>query len=168
MWSRTYGEEAEITEIANSVIETSDGGFALAGNRLLIKTDAFGNMIWNRTIQDGDSNIFSMVGTPDGGYTLGGTTRLGDHYREVWLVKTDSNGFIEWNKTYGEGYARSLITTSEGGYTITGRTIGDPITCWLLKTDALGNTEWRQYYPGNLTHYMYAKALIQTTDGGYR
>ena len=140
-WSRTYGGISE--EHAYSVVETSDGGYAIAGERRninpdesdfwLIKTDEFGNMEWNRTYGGtGDERASSLVETSDGGYILAGGSLL---------VKTDGAGNMEWNRTYGGIFHESvsaLIATSDGGYAIAGSIDyfdagGEDF--WLVKTD---------------------------------
>jgi len=151
MWSQTYGSGG-----AHSLVETSDGGFALAGGGLLLKTDAYGNMEWNHTYGDGIAH--SLVVTSDGGYAIAGGNRL---------VKTDEYGNIEWNHTYS-GEARSLVETSDGGFALAGYSsslIDEKSDFWLVKTDAQGNMEWNQTYGG--TKGDYACSLVETSDGGY-
>jgi predicted secreted protein len=155
-WTRTYG--GENGERVNSLIETADGGFALAGSTgsfgaggddfWLVKTDSNGNMIWNRVY----GGIFgdkaqSLVVTSDGGFALAGTETSfgGDGSHDFWLIKTDSNGNMEWNQTHGgEGYdyLSSMIATSDGGYALAGYTGSfdvEKYDFWLVKTDKLGN-----------------------------
>lgn len=101
IWSQTYGGTKE--DCANSLIETSDGGYALAGNRRsfgagdedfwLIKTDGSGNMEWNQTYGEGE--VSSLVEASDGGYALAGNTcSFGAGNNDVWLIKTDETGVI--------------------------------------------------------------------------
>jgi hypothetical protein len=177
-WKKTYSEGG-IAEYATSLIATSDGGYAIAGYKgpyytrdfWLVKTDAFGNMKWSRTYGGtGQQIATSVVETSDGGYALVGrnwTLELGS---DMWLVKTDSNGFIEWNRTYGgTGHenAYSLIATSDGGYAIAGDTSSTPNTqAYLIKTDASGNMLWNMTYGGGVLAEV-GYAVIQTSDNGY-
>jgi hypothetical protein len=165
IWSQTYGGSG--TDYAYSVVTTSDGGYALAGvtdsfgagksDFWLVKTDAFGNMEWNKTYGGTSTDYaYSLVGTSDGGYALGGqTSSLGAGSSDSWLVKTDALGNMQWNKTYGKGSVNSLVATSDGGYTLAGGSL-------LVKTDALGNVQWNKTYgEGGF------RSLIATSDGGY-
>ena len=89
-WNQTYGGEG--WQHAYALAETSDGGFTLAGNGPLVKTDAYGNMLWNQTI---GGVAYALVETSDGGYILAGGTRSADTGSDdFWLAKTDEYGII--------------------------------------------------------------------------
>ena len=198
MWGQTY--DAFYNDVACSLVATSDGGYALAGSSgffdvsdsdcWLVKTDTDGNMEWNKTYGaslDGDW-AYSLIVTSDGGYALAGVQNcsaspLELHYwhyfyndlgGDCWLVKTDANGNMEWNNTYGGGHpwwndeAYSLVETSDGGYALAGSTQSPgtgSVNCWLLKTDGYGNIMWNHTYGGDLVDLAYS--LIATSDGGY-
>ncbi|MCJ7423483.1 hypothetical protein MUP01_04340, partial [Candidatus Bathyarchaeota archaeon] len=182
-WNRTYGGTG--WDYASALIQTSDGGYALAGytnssgagngDFWLVKTDASGNEQWSKTY--GGTNwdyANALVQTTDGGYALAGVTySFGAGNGDFWLVKTDASGNEQWNKSYGGtnwDYANALVQTSDGGYTLAGRTAsftGSPsnFDFWLVKTDASGNEQWSKTYGGWL--FEAVLALVQTTDGGY-
>jgi len=179
-WNKTYGEPT--ADGANSVIQTSDGGYAIAGYATdtnaskdvwLVKTDSAGNMQWNRTYGGSRwDNGHSVIQTSDGGYALAGSTNSfsGDIAHDCWLIKTDSDGNRIWNKTYdGDGGfdgANSLVQTSDGGYTLAGHTggfIGQNV--WIVKTDSDGNRIWDVTW-GSAEPAL-TSCLIQTSDGGY-
>jgi predicted secreted protein len=179
IWNRTYGGEEG--EVASSLVETSDGGYALGGQTtgvngfdlLLIKTDSLGNMEWNQTFGGiGWDQAYSLVVTSDGGFALAGRTiSFGAGSYDAWLVKTDSNGNIQWNQAYGgSGWdeAQSIVVTSDGGFALAGRTnsfgAGD-YDFWLIKIDSLGNMEWNQTYGGS--NIDQALAIVQTSDDGF-
>jgi len=154
-WNQTYGKE-EATKYVRPLVQTSDGGYAMAGSTnafgaggsdfWLIKTDSFGNMIWNKTYggADGDRAL-DLVQTGDGGYALAGFTQsFGAGETDFWVVKTDSSGNIQWNQTYGGQKGDSvwaIVQTADGGYALAGQTAsfgageGD---AWLIKTDEYG------------------------------
>lgn len=193
MWSKTYG--GADSEWACSLIATADGGYAIAGtwNYLstyifnqftggdfwLVKTDALGNIQWNRTYGGAGNDVTcSVVATSDGGYAIAGTWNctgyygLG-YYGEDWLVKTDALGNMLWNQTYGETgenmgeyaeYANSLVATSDGGYALAG-TVNNWGISWLMKTDVSGNLQWNRTYDD--AAYDTASSSIVTSGGGY-
>jgi hypothetical protein len=135
-WNQTYLGRGGPTDGANSLVQTSDGGYTIAGytyssgtgysDAILIKTDSSGNMIWKQTYGEAGENsgANSLIQTSDGGYLLAGyTNSSGAGTADVWAVKTDSLGNQEWNETFGgAGYseATSVIQTSDGGYTLAG------------------------------------------------
>ncbi len=177
VWSQTYGGTGQDTVC--SLVATSDGGYALAGNTesfgaggrdvWLVKTDPAGYMEWNRTYGGASADwANSMVATPDGGYAIAGATRsFSVEGYDFWLIKTDALGNMEWNKTYGgASEAKSLIATSDGGYAIAGRTsFPNPDLVWFVKTDAHGNMEWNKLY--NVLGINRPNVVIATPDGGY-
>jgi len=180
MWSQTYGGAEG--DYAHSLVETSDGGFAIVGitrddygfdiDCLLVKTDEYGNMEWNQTYGGEDSyHADAVVQTSDGGYAIAGDKYVFDEGYDCWLAKTDEYGNMEWNQTYGGSspdHARSLVETFDGGYALAGYTYsfgGKGYDFWLIKTDGYGNVEWNQTYGG--ANHEYARSLVETSDGGY-
>jgi hypothetical protein len=162
-WNRVYGGKSEV---AYSLVETDGGGYAIVGQTQafgagfvdiwFVKTDAYGNMEWNKTYggTDGDSGR-SLLVTSDGGYAIAGhTVSFGAGNTDVWLIKTDEFGNLEWNRTYGDGAAYALVEASDGGFALAGGAL-------LVKTDAYGNMEWNQTYDGSI------RSLVATSDGGY-
>ena len=183
-WNQPYGgtnvDEAE----SDTIVQTSDGGYAIAGRTYsfgagnsdfwLVKADAAGNMQWNKTYGGANyDGAMSVVQTDDGGYAIAGTTySFGAGNSDFWLVKTNSTGDEEWNKTYGgtnyEGAYLSVVQTDDGGYTIAGTTYSfgaGNSDFWLVKTNSTGDEEWNQTYGG--TNYDEARSVVQTSDGGY-
>jgi predicted secreted protein len=179
-WSQTYGGRAQ--DGAYSAIQTSDGGYALAGftdsfgagsfDFWLVKTNASGSMMWNQTYGGtGDDEAACVIQTSDDGYALVGyTNSFGAGGYDFWLVKTDSSGTMMWNQTYGgTGYdeAGCVIQTSNG-YALAGLTtsIGaGSFDFWLVRIDSSGTSQWNQTYGG--ANDEVANALVQTSDGGY-
>ena len=181
-WNKTYGGAGN--DFFDCIIQTSDGGYALAGNTdsfgagdddfWLVKTDADGNMEWNKTYDSGwTEDPRAVIQTSDGGYALAGRIFYSvDRYDDPWLVKTDSDGNMEWNRTYSgplnEHRFSSLVQTSDGGYALVGNTYMNDHPYgefWLVKTDADGNMEWDKTYGGEWSEDP--RAVIQTSDGGY-
>jgi hypothetical protein len=129
-WNTTYGGFEDPS--AGSVQPTPDGGYMIVGQAnwhgLLIKVDSNGRALWNRTYQDeGWSRQSSIQQTSDGGYVMIGYTLTTYDWMHFWLVKTDSNGNLEWKKTLSQNsdwhYRCSIQQTSDGDYVISGTTI---------------------------------------------
>ena len=180
-WAEAFGGYNE--DEARSVIQTSDGGYAIAGatesygagdfDFWFVKTDSYGSEEWNETFGGYDADgAYSLIQTLDGGYAIAGVTMsYGSGSSDFWLVKTDSYGCEEWNNTFGgydEDWAYSLIQTSDGGYAIAGVTESygtGSSDFWLVKTDSYGNEEWNKTFGGYDLDWAFS--LIQTLDGGY-
>jgi hypothetical protein len=98
-------------------------------------------MEWNKTYDStGTDNVESLLVTSDGGYALAGYASYFDYEEkakapdnidfepfthEMFLIKTDVNGTMEWNRTYGKtdwAWAHSLVVTSDGAYALAGTT----------------------------------------------
>ncbi len=180
-WSQTYGIAPEgFGEAAKSVVETSDGGYALAGNTYsigsgfqfyLVKTNSLGVMQWNQTYGGaGNDGAESVVQTSDGGYALAGRLYTSGMDYQAYLVKTNSLGVMQWNQTYGgasDDYASSVVQTSDGGFALAGATssFGLGYQAYLVKVNANGVMQWSQTYGG--ANLETAESVIQTSDGGY-
>ena len=178
-WDQNYGGPE--FEEAYSVVQTSDGGYAIAGKESgdfwLVKTDSAGIMQWNQTYGGTDpDSVYSVVETNDGGYAIVGDA--GNSWSEdcdILLVKTDASGNELWNQTYGgilHDYGRSMVETSDGGFAIVGYTESFGLgkeNVWLIKTTSTGVVEWDQTYGGTIDQWDrdYGYSVIETSDGGY-
>ena len=181
IYNKTFG--GINSDEAYAVQHTSDGGYILAGRTMsfgageydawLIKTDADGNKVWDKTfggISDDEANAVQQ--TSDGVYILAGlTASFGDGSADVWLIKTDENGNKVWDKTFGgigPDYAYAVKQTSDGGYILAGDTISfgaGGMDFWLIKTDTDGNKVWDKTFGGS--SHDEGCAVQQTSDGGY-
>ena len=180
-WNKTYGGVE--SDRAITMVQTKDGGYAIAGwtwsfgsgdaDFWLIKTDVAGSALWDKTYGGtGDDRLTSITQTGDGGYAIvGWTDSFGAGHYDFWLVKTDSVGNTQWNKTYGgekNDIAQKILGTGDGGYAIAGSTgsFGAGFSdFWLIKTDLSGNIQWDKTYGG--ADYEAAEYAIRTDDGGY-
>lgn len=180
-FQKTFGGTAD--EEFNSLQQTTDGGFIIGGytksfgngteDVFLTKTDANGNISWSRTYyginEEGSSAVQQ---TPDGGYiTTGYTTSFGVSNSDIYIVKTDAGGTIQWSKTFGgssgeESY--SITNTADGGYAIIGSTTSygsGGADIYFLKIDSNGNLVWNKTYGG--IYWDIALSMQQTSDNGF-
>ncbi len=180
-WTKTYGGSDD--DWGCSVQQTQDGGYIIAGvtcsfgagvdNVYLIKTDAYGNIEWTKTYGgSGEDYGYSVQQTQDGGFIIaGGTFSFGAGESDVYLIKTDANGNVEWTKTYGGSdydFGESVQQTQDGGFIIAGETESfgaGGFDIYVIKTDAYGNVEWTKTYGGSSDDWGYS--VEQTQDGGY-
>lgn len=190
-WNRTYGVGSAV-----AVVQADGGGFALACDVnlsvVLIKTDSEGNMLWNQTFADSspqqaDWVPTSMVKASDGGYAIAGYAPNQNSLlqnQDFLMIKTDSQGRLEWVKTFGgagDDEAASIIQAGDGGYALAGSTSSfGPYNnnFWLVKTDAAGNLQWAKAYgKEGLGHKVSGDSyglgdnrgysVVQTVDDGY-
>ncbi|MCX9012532.1 MAG: hypothetical protein OIN66_15620 [Candidatus Methanoperedens sp.] len=181
LWDTAFG--GKYYDAATSVQQTPDGGYIVAGTTFtygaggsdawLVKTDANGNKVWDRTFGGvGNESASSVQRTSDDGFIIAGTTfTYGAGGSDAWLIKTDYKGFRMWDRTFGgvgNESASSVQQTPDGGYIIAGTTFtygAGGSDAWLLKTDSNGTRLWDKTFggPGNES----ASSVLRTSDGGY-
>ncbi len=188
VFDKIYAKPGFMGEFTN-VRVTADGGYVMAGiefvenggrNALLAKTDIDGNLLWMKTYGTSTNNEPILYGsfeiTPDGGYIAVTPVYGGDAGTRAWLMKTDAQGNIEWEKTlaYDSPFGSQLYClglTNDGGCILGGNCglfyfgIGG-CNIWITKTDSSGNKQWEK----SLGAPMFAdicKNARQTSDGGY-
>ena len=180
-WQKTFG--GNNNDNGFSVQQTIDGGYIIVGDTYsygadgsdvyLIKTNEFGNAEWQRTFGGGGNEEgHSVQQTTEGDYIIAGdTSSYGSGNSDVYLIKTNANGDLEWQKTFGgkdNDYGYSVKQTTDGGYIITGGTYSYGFgerDVYLVKTDAFGSAEWEKTFGGEDIDEGFS--VQQTTDGGY-
>jgi hypothetical protein len=178
-------------DVAQAVIATSDGGFAVLGftqsndgdisdksdnsfDFWLLKFNSNAEIEWNKTYGGSDDDRGrSLIQTSDGGYALLGYNASSDGNassnngsRDFWLIKTDALGNLIWEKSYGFSGADDgvklietsdnhlLITgvldvTASGGQGNTGRHAGGDY--WAIKVTTTGELVWSRFFGGSFT-----------------
>jgi hypothetical protein len=202
-WQKSLGGTGD--EEANAIEQTSDGGYIVAGmshsvngdvtghhgdsttlDYWIVKLNSIGNIQWEKSLGgSGNDQAYSVQQTNDGGYVIAGFDNSNDgdvtssHGNEdYWIVKIDSIGKIEWQKSYGGGgdeEAYSVQQTKDSGYIVAGWTHssdgdvtgqhGYNSDCWILKLSFNGNLEWQKTLGGSEDDAAYS--IQQTIDGGY-
>jgi hypothetical protein len=178
LWSEHY-HEGTTYEFARSLCKTSDGYF-LSGSSiglLMLTTDNDGIKNWSKTFNGPGGDFSAVMGcrqTTDGGYIMSGITdSYGAGGTDLWIIKTDENGDMEWNKTYGgPNHDRhyGMDGTEDGGYVFVAIKdayvgSGTKEDTWIINTDSEGNSEWELLIEKDGTQWM--QSIVQTDDGGF-
>lgn len=157
LWTNIYGTINP--DIAGSLIQTNDGGFAFAGyseasnTNWLIRTNSNGDTLWTKKyVSSILTFVYSLKQTSDGGFILVGSSILNTN-EDYSLIKTDASGNFQWAQRYG-GNAMdrpySVCEISDSGYLIYGlsQSFGNADQLYLVKTDLNGNYIWSKTYGG--------------------
>jgi hypothetical protein len=180
-WTKAIGGTAD--ETINSIKQTPDGGFIIAGNTYsfgaglndfyIVKINSSGNILWTKSIGGvGNENAYSITTTADSGYVaVGLTTSVGAGDKDILAVKFDKNGNNVWAKTYGgvgDDRANSIQQTVDGGFVISGVTNSfgsGNYDFYVIKIDFLGNLSWEKTFGGTADEWAYS--IQQTADNGF-
>jgi hypothetical protein len=167
-----------------SIVQTPDGGYVMSGatwvnddewyNFALMKVDEYGNELWYKTYGSGMYSIevaYSVALVSDGGFILAGGSDGFSESDDFYVVRTDGNGEVIWQKTYGgdnQEYAFSVIQTNDGGFMIAGATNSygaGSDDFYIVKTDENGEEQWTNTFGTSALEGAYS--VKQTADGGY-
>jgi|GEM_PF-2141081 len=183
LWSITFG--GENGDGGYSVVQTADGGYAIAGhtrsfgesdeygNGWLIKTDENGEELWSQTYGGELGGGFLSMVQIDDGFVMAGYIFLEENdFDSFWVVRTDSEGEVIWSNTYGDaGQCLSIIQTNDGGfatvcvdYDLRNSNVS---TTRLIKISGDGDQEWDRNHLEDFDAYNWCNSIVQTEDGGY-
>jgi len=196
-WLKTFGGEHE--SLGGDVIQTRDGGFLIVGGIgtiqenttqggvLLLKTDAAGEVLWQKIYGGEEFDIgWSIIQAFDGNYMIAGeTTSFGAGGMDIYLIKVDQDGNEIWSKTYGSSMDEAISSieqTQDSGYLLVGNfvdpndVITDPGTAgyagfagrsniYIVKTDGDGQELWSRVYESEAN--VISSSGTATSDGGY-
>jgi hypothetical protein len=149
-WNKTYGGSKD--DRGQSLVQTSDGGYALTGYAMsddgdgslnngfhdnwILKLDAFGNMEWEKSFGfSGHDHSYDILQTQDGGFFFTG-------FLDITSARADGN--------------------TEKGNTLTSHGVGE---FWGTKISEKGDLQWRGYFGG--TNNDRSHAVVQSDDGGF-
>jgi hypothetical protein len=185
-WQKEYDATTGGEDFLSSIYPTDDDGYFLAGmaNRgrspkfWMVKTDGDGNKVWDKTFGGPEYNEWTYVRgccqAHDGGYVMSGNSfSFGAGRDDLWIVKTDSSGNMEWNKTFGgknRDCSWSMDITTDGGYVFGvcnnfGGYSGTQDDIWIIKTDDEGNAEWSLLLEKDGVQVI--SYISETDDGGF-
>ncbi len=147
IWAKTYNNG--VFEMPNSVLNTSDGGFIIAGERYpefgqrelayIFKLNASGGQEWSRVYDSGGNMAEALAAknTLDGGYIITGRAEqtlmvtnaflpMTSEMRYLYLLKINKNGNPLWSRKYNTGQevrmsrGNDVFSSRDGGYIIAG------------------------------------------------
>ena len=173
-WIRNYNITAG-GDIALCVWPTNDNGFILSGaanyQGLLLKTDSQGVLEWSQIYEKGVDDVLKSVRqSSDGGFIATGYyTNPFPGMVDLWVIKTDESGNIQWEKSYGttnkNNWGEDIIESSDGGFIVTGtkNDTGDNAKATLRKYNIGGSLLWSKIYSSS--DYNEGISLMETSDG---
>jgi len=198
-WQKSFGGSR--IEVAESVIQTYDNGYVLAGHTessdidvsenhgradfWVVKLSSTGDLLWETSLGGTDYDLgFSVIQTSDGGFAVAGYTSSSDgditsHHGEedFWVVKLNANGELVWQRTFGgssSDKAYSIFQTADNGFVVTGESLSNDgevsgnhgyYDIWVVKLNSNGDLQWQGSYGGS--DWDTGESVIQTSDGGY-
>lgn len=178
-WERVLGGSG--WEWAAALVAGSDGSVVAAGTTesfgagasdvWLMKVDAAGSLVWQRTFGGPDSDVAGGVErTPDGGLVVVGFTRPSNLPSRGLLFKLDGAGNVLWHKVlgcHGDSGLNSVLPMPDGGFAAVGWTAGPfgGTAGWFVRLDASGNLRAERTF----TSYDGASLsdLVPGVDGGF-
>jgi hypothetical protein len=170
-------------DVGYDVKQTLDNGYIITGSTssfgqgntdlYLVKLDSMGNKKFEKSFGSYNNEIGkSVLQLFDSSYVaVGYTNSTGFGGYDIFLVKTDKNGNLLWEKTIGGSdwdFAYSLQATNDGGFVIAGTTYSygrGNADGYVVKTDGSGNVVWTKTYGGAYDDEF--KSVVQTADGGF-
>ncbi|UCD64110.1 MAG: hypothetical protein JSW34_01370 [Candidatus Zixiibacteriota bacterium] len=180
-WQRTFGGAAG--DEGHTLIQTSDGGFVIAGKSKsvddqpvpyiwVIRTDASGKTVWKRLFESGWGSHYTVVLTGEDGLVIGGSCYDDTVGYKASLIGMDLSGDVPWWEFYRGGDSASytchdVTVAPDGGFIITGtaHVWSDDRLCLLtLKTDHEGNLLWERMSD---TDRDFGVSIKCTSDDGF-
>ena len=196
-WKKTFGGSDH--DLAFAIRQTKDGEYVVVGytrsndgdvsgnhgdkDVWVVKLGSMGELQWQKTLgSSGWDEAKSVELTTEGGIIIAGQAGSndgdvsGNHgFLDFWVVKLNSQGTIEWQKTLGgtsDDSALSIKPTTDGGYIVVGETQsnnGDVsgnngnVDFWVAKLDSIGEIEWQNALGG--IGLDVASDVVETNDG---
>jgi hypothetical protein len=177
IWNKSYGDSAD--SAGRGVTLTADGCYMVAGytdgatnedyDFLVLKIDAAGALLWNRTYGGLESDkAYGIAPAVDGSIIAGDTRSKGAGDSDAWIIKIDLNGNFVWDKTFGgEGFDVPTCITplSNGDYLVGGITFSfgnGQRDFWLFKINNAGRALWSCTV--GRSSYEEAYAVVQNAE----
>ncbi len=194
-WNQSYLPPNKAHGHLRSIVASPDGDYVLAGlirdidyftwDLWILKIDSNGVEVWNRSfngIENGPDYGAQIQCTSDNGFLISGATQseyalhTQDWNTDYWLIKTDADGIVEWNKTYhrlGSDQGSALISLNDGNYLLSGLSkqsadLNSAFSIWVIKVNENGTIIWDKHFEQGTAWYgAWERNIIATTDGGF-
>lgn len=179
-WIRIYGGPQY--DRGTGIDRTYDDGYIVCGtttsyssgntDAYLLRTDSNGLFLWERSF--GGLNIDNATcvhQTPDSGFVISGfTNSFGNGGYDAYLVKTDKNGDLQWEKAYGGSdwdFGNWAEPTMDGGYILCGESysFGNSSQAYVVKLNSDGDVQWEKNFGSSAGDA--ANEIRLTSDGGF-
>ena len=181
IWSKKY--KGDDKDMLRHIQPVPEGGYIACGatrsngagfiDGWAIKLDEDCNIEWQSNFGGSSYEVFKQIyPTPDGGYLAGGFSNsdgLGSY--DIWFVKIDNLGNLEWEKRIGNEYSNRLnyfMPTADGNFIATGRSQQDSQETdelFVLKVDSDAEVIWEQFYEATVEGEGYY--IEEILPGGY-
>ncbi len=155
------------------------------GDIWVVRLNPQGNIVWQHSYGGSIGEFANAIKkTSDGGFVVVGYSQsndgmvTGNHGQfDYWLIKLNSNGVLEWQKSLGGSHAdcgEDVQQTRDGGYILSGIAYSNDGDIsggygggdyWIVKLNSIGNIQWQSSLGGNSADY--GNAILQANDGGY-
>jgi len=181
LWTRFYGGSSY--DIGYSVCESHDFNYLVTGytssfgnaqDVYFLKLNTDGDSVWTRKwggyAFDGAHHV---IETADSGYLLiGYTESYGAGGKDLYLLKSDQTGNLQWYKTYGgslQDCGYYIHDNNDGTFLLLGYRDGPSGwykgDIWILKIDSAGDTIWTKSYGG--TNEEWAMSMVPAENGNF-
>jgi len=182
LWMRIYG--GSTLEEIRCLSETSDSGYVFTGYVSIAAPTSHTDVYAGRLAANGDTVWTTNFGglandrgyaireTPDGGYVMAGSYTYVDDTSnmDVYLVKLNALGGIEWERLYGgTGYDEAydvMVARGDSGFVVAGYTRsfgGYGSDAYLIRTDSAGDTLFTHHYDHTINDK--AMSVCETVEG---
>lgn len=164
LWDRHFGGPG--ADWASAVVETRDGGFAIAAytqdtlatpfDAWVLKLDARGERLWERRLGGAAEEWASAIAEAGDGRLVvaGHTESKGAGGADAWVFELSPAGELAWERTYGgadRDYASAVTVTGDGGIVVAGPTSSrgaGGVDAWVARLDAAGAVVFERTYGG--------------------
>lgn len=180
MWSIVYGGN-NYAEYAEEIEVVSNTGFIIVGsvrpgheNLYILRLNSEGDTLWSKTFTEHlSSEGYSIDITNDNGFIIGGTCdSLDDNNKKSYVIKTDSNGIMQWSKKYTTNFNEwcySIIKNNNSGYVMCGMsdsTLQNFERAFVRTIDNLGNVVIEKFFRPGVYNNAF-NSIESTSDGGF-